>query len=283
MEATKERQGEIRAEYIRRIEIEALWGRKHIVWDLRRDVNILSGVNGIGKSTILNRTAAQLNSLMGGVDIKQKELEGVKMTFYPEEATTIQFDVIRSFDRPLFHSNLAEKMADKNVKTELDWQLYQLQRRYLDYQVNIGNRIIELLSIGDEESHRKAAEVSAPKRRFQDLADELFGETGKRIIRSKNEIVFSQDGDELLPYRLSSGEKQILVILLTVLVQDKQPCVLLMDEPEVSLHIEWQQRIIGIIREMNPNAQIILTTHSPAVVMGGWMDAVTEVTDITID
>ena len=283
MEATKERQGEIRAEYIRRIEIEALWGRKHIVWDLRRDVNILSGVNGIGKSTILNRTAAQLNSLMGGVDIKQKELEGVKMTFYPEEATTIHFDVIRSFDRPLFHSNLAEKMADKNVKTELDWQLYQLQRRYLDYQVNIGNRIIELLSIGDEESHRKAAEVSAPKRRFQDLADELFGETGKRIIRSKNEIVFSQDGDELLPYRLSSGEKQILVILLTVLVQDKQPCVLLMDEPEESLHIEWQQRIIGIIREMNPNAQIILTTHSPAVVMGGWMDAVTEVTDITID
>lgn len=283
MEATKERQGEIRAEYIRRIEIEALWGRKHIVWDLRRDVNILSGVNGIGKSTILNRTAAQLNSLMGGVDIKQKELEGVKMTFYPEEATTIHFDVIRSFDRPLFHSNLAEKMADKNVKTELDWQLYQLQRRYLDYQVNIGNRIIELLSIGDEEGHRKAAEVSAPKRRFQDLADELFGETGKRIIRSKNEIVFSQDGDELLPYRLSSGEKQILVILLTVLVQDKQPCVLLMDEPEVSLHIEWQQRIIGIIREMNPNAQIILTTHSPAVVMGGWMDAVTEVTDITID
>ena len=283
MEATKERQGEICAEYIRRIEIEALWGRKHIVWDLRRDVNILSGVNGIGKSTILNRTAAQLNSLMGGVDIKQKELEGVKMTFYPEEATTIHFDVIRSFDRPLFHSNLAEKMADKNVKTELDWQLYQLQRRYLDYQVNIGNRIIELLSIGDEESHRKAAEVSAPKRRFQDLADELFGETGKRIIRSKNEIVFSQDGDELLPYRLSSGEKQILVILLTVLVQDKQPCVLLMDEPEVSLHIEWQQRIIGIIREMNPNAQIILTTHSPAVVMGGWMDAVTEVTDITID
>ena len=282
MEATKERQGEIRAEYIRRIEIEALWGRKHIVWDLRRDVNILSGVNGIGKSTILNRTAAQLNSLMGGVDIKQKELEGVKMTFYPEEATTIHFDVIRSFDRPLFHSNLAEKMADKKVKTELDWQLYQLQRRYLDYQVNIGNRIIELLSIGDEESHRKAAEVSAPKRRFQDLADELFGETGKRIIRSKNEIVFSQDGDELLPYRLSSGEKQILVILLTVLVQDKQPCVLLMDEPEVSLHIEWQQRIIGIIREMNPNAQIILTTHSPAVVMGGWMDAVTEVTDITV-
>lgn len=282
MKALNENRSEVQAEYIRRIEIEALWGRKHIVWDLRRDVNILSGVNGIGKSTILNRAAEQLDHLTGGIDVDVRNLEGVKMTFYPEEATTIHFDVIRSFDRPLFHSNLAEKMADKNVKTELDWQLYQLQRRYLDYQVNIGNRIIELLSSGEAEGQQKAAEVSYPKRRFQDLADELFAETGKKIIRSKNEIVFEQEGEQLLPYRLSSGEKQMLVILLTVLVQDKQPCVLLMDEPEVSLHIEWQQRIISIIREMNPNAQIILTTHSPAVVMGGWMDAVTEVTDITI-
>lgn len=282
MEAVKENRSEVQAEYIRRIEIEALWGRKHIVWDLRRDVNILSGVNGIGKSSILNRAVEQLDYLTNGIDVNVKDLEGVKMTFFPEEATTIHFDVIRSFDRPLFHSNLAEKMADKNVKTELDWQLYQLQRRFLDYQVNIGNRIIELLSSGDEEGHRKAAEVSYPKRRFQDLADELFAETGKKIVRSKNEIVFEQEGRQLLPYRLSSGEKQMLVILLTVLVQDKQPCVLLMDEPEVSLHIEWQQRIISIIREMNPYAQIILTTHSPAMIMGGWMDAVTEVTDITV-
>ena len=277
----KNNQEQVRAEYISRIEIEALWGRKHIVWNLRRDVNILSGVNGIGKSTILNRAATTLDYL-AGVDVNVRDIEGVKMTFYPENATTVHFDIIRSFDRPLFHSNLAEKMADKNVKTELDWQLYQLQRRYLDYQVNIGNRIIELLSNGDPDGQLRAAEVSYPKRRFQDLADELFADTGKKIIRSKNEIMFAQDGDELLPYKLSSGEKQMLVILLTVLVQDKQPCVLLMDEPEVSLHVEWQQRIIEIIREMNPNAQLILTTHSPAMVMGGWMDAVTEVTDITV-
>ena len=54
-----------------------------------------------------------------------------------------------------------------------------------------------------------------------------------------------------------------------------------MDEPEVSLHVEWQKRLIDILLEMNPNVQIILTTHSPAVIMNGWFDRVTEVSDIT--
>jgi predicted ATP-binding protein involved in virulence len=54
-----------------------------------------------------------------------------------------------------------------------------------------------------------------------------------------------------------------------------------MDEPEISLHVEWQQRLIETILNLNPNVQIILTTHSPAVIMNGWMDSVTEVSDIT--
>jgi predicted ATP-dependent endonuclease of OLD family len=74
----------------------------------------------------------------------------------------------------------------------------------------------------------------------------------------------------------------MLAILLTVLVEDDLPYVLFMDEPEVSLHIEWQKRLIDLCIELNPNVQIILTTHSPAVIMNGWMDSVTEVTDITL-
>ena len=85
----------------------------------------------------------------------------------------------------------------------------------------------------------------------------------------------------LQPYLLSSGEKQMLVILLTVLVEDNCPYVLFMDEPEVSLHVEWQKQLIDLIMELNPNVQIILTTHSPAVIMNGWLDNVTEVSDIT--
>ena len=138
-----------------------------------------------------------------------------------------------------------------------------------------------MLTSGDSEQHTQAAEVSKPKTKFQDLIDELFNDTGKKINRKSNEILFEQDGDELTPYQLSSGEKQMLVILLTVLVQDNQHCSLFMDEPEISLHIEWQQKLISLIRVLNPNVQIILTTHSPAVIMNGWVDTVTEVSDIT--
>lgn len=267
------------ADYIQRIEIKALWGKKNIVWNLRPDVNILSGINGIGKSTILNQSVRSLDVLDN--QTFNTGTATVKMVFHPADATAIHFDVIRSFDRPLLHGDLLEKMADKNVKTELDWQLYQLQRRYLDYQVNVGNRIIEQLTNGTPEGQTQAALLSIPKKQFQDMVDELFSETDKRIIRQSNEIMFEQDGETLYPYQLSSGEKQLLVILLTVLVQDGQPCVLFMDEPEVSLHIEWQQRLINLIRRLNNNVQIILTTHSPAVIMNGWQDAVTEVSDIT--
>ena len=147
--------------------------------------------------------------------------------------------------------------------------------------MNIGNRIIEVLQSGEPDAAAKAQALSAPKKRFQDMMDELFSDTGKKIVRTANEIFFTQIGEMLVPYQLSSGEKQMLVILLTVLVEDNKNYVLFMDEPEVSLHVEWQKRLIDLVIELNPNVQIILTTHSPAVVMNGWIDHVTEVSDIT--
>lgn len=266
------------ADYIEEIEIDSLWsGKKHIRWTLDRQVNILSGINGVGKSTILNKV---VRSLSQGGEFPSHSLKGVRLKVSPNDARWIRYDIIRSFDRPLMNSDSISKI-NVDLVTELDWQLFQLQRKYLDYQVNIGNRIIETLQSGEADAAEKAQQISQPKKRFQDILDDLFTETGKKIIRSENEIKFSSLGEELAPYQLSSGEKQILVILLTVLVEDNEHYVLFMDEPEVSLHIEWQKRLIDLILELNPNVQIILTTHSPAVIMNGWIDRVTEVTDIT--
>lgn len=267
------------ADYIEQIEIESLWsGRKHILWNLDRKVNILSGINGVGKSTILNKV---VKGLAQGGEFPSHLIKGVHLKVSPEDAKWIRFDVIRSFDRPLVNSEVLSKV-DNALVTELDWQLFQLQRKYLDYQVNIGNRIIATLQSGEPDAAQKAQEISAPKKLFQDMIDDLFKETGKKLIRTENEIYFTQIGEKLTPYQLSSGEKQMLCILLTVLVEDQKPYVLFMDEPEVSLHFEWQKRLINLILQLNPQVQLIMTTHSPAVVMDGWMDHVTEVTDITV-
>jgi len=221
------------AEYIKTIEIDALWGkRKHILWHLDRHVNILSGVNGIGKSTILRKTL--LNS------------DGVHLTLFPADATEFRCDVIEKFT------------------VEPDSLLEKLEKQFLEYK-----------SSADAE---KAAKVKL----FYDHVDKLFGQTEKVILRDADGIRLLQEGDILTMRQLSSGEKQMMLILLTVLLEDQQPYVLFMDEPEVSLHVDWQQELVSIITEMNPNIQLILTTHSPAVIMNGWLDKVTEVSDITV-
>ena len=272
--------------YIKRIEIDSLWsGKKHVVWNLNPRVNILSGINGVGKSTILNKV---VRGLAAGGEFPSHMLKGVRLDVEPEDAKWIRYDMIRSLD-----SNLQQTLAEGEGFLRqalpalggigggslLDLQLYNLQRKYLDYQVNIGNRMIAELQAG----HADAAQQLAQKKaRFQDMVDNLFADTGKRIVRTENEIRFTQIGETLMPYQLSSGEKQMLIILLTVLVEDNLPYVLFMDEPEVSLHIEWQKQLLDLITELNPNVQVILTTHSPAVVMNGWIDSVTEVDDITL-
>jgi len=264
------------AEYIKEIEIDSLWsGKKHIVWQLDPHVNVLSGINGVGKSTILNKVFKSVNT---NGDVVNHLLKGVHLKVEPEDASHIRYDIIRSLDSPVLDLGTMSHV-DSRITSALDFQLYHLQRKYLDYQVNIGNRIIAELQQGNADA---AQRLSQPKIRFQDIVDELFEDTGKKIVRTENEIRFSQIGETLVPYQLSSGEKQMLAILLTVLVEDHEPYVLFMDEPEVSLHIEWQKRLIELIIELNPNVQIILTTHSPAVIMSGWMDKVTEVTDITL-
>ena len=268
------------ADYIQKIEIDSLWsGRRHIVWELRPDVNILSGVNGVGKSTILNRV---VKHLLERRDL-ERQMSGVTITFSPEEAETVRFDVVRSFDRAVVSSELLSKVSDLKLQTELDLQLYMLQRRYLDYQVNLSNRMIAMLTSGDKDAQQRAQEMVEEKVHFQNLVDELFRGTGKRMNRESNEIRFLQYDEEIEPYQLSSGEKQMLIILLTVLVQNREPGVLFMDEPEVSLHFEWQKQLISIVRDLNPHVQVILTTHSPAVVMDGWQDCITDVEDIVVN
>lgn len=72
--------------------------------------------------------------------------------------------------------------------------------------------------------------------------------------------------EEVIHYDgLSSGEKQLLIIFIETLLQKQERHIFLTDEPELSLHIAWQRKIIPAIKKLNPNAQVIAATHSPEV------------------
>ena len=73
------------ADYIKEIEIDSLWsGKKHIVWTLDPHVNVLSGINGVGKSTILNKVVRSVNT---NGDVINHLLKGVHITVEPADAT----------------------------------------------------------------------------------------------------------------------------------------------------------------------------------------------------
>lgn len=79
--------------------------------------------------------------------------------------------------------------------------------------------------------------------------------------------------------KLSSGEKQILILLTESLLQDGESKLFIADEPELSLHIDWQSKILPSIRMLNRSAQIIVATHSPEVA-GEYPENILDMEDI---
>ena len=75
---------------------------------------------------------------------------------------------------------------------------------------------------------------------------------------------------------------KVVIILLRVFLMDEQPYILLMDEPEISLHIEWQYRLFEEIQKLNPHCQIITSTHSPSLFGDGWGDKLVFIEDLLI-
>ena len=90
---------------------------------------------------------------------------------------------------------------------------------------------------------------------------------------------FSRKGQPIRYEYLSMGEKQILLLLLMVANTKQVPCIFFMDEPDLSMHIDWKEKLVKELHELNPYMQIILSTHAPSVITG-WHDKVKEVNQL---
>jgi predicted ATPase len=75
---------------------------------------------------------------------------------------------------------------------------------------------------------------------------------------------------------LSSGERQIVTLMYAATHMNQQK-LLLIDEPEISLHVDWQRQFIKRISEQSPDCQVIICTHSPVIAGDYDDDYVTEI------
>jgi hypothetical protein len=105
--------------------------------------------------------------------------------------------------------------------------------------------------------------------RFQKIISDLFIE--KKIYYSREKgfwFVDTRTNIEISPDKLSSGEQHIVILFFKFLFEVPENALVLIDEPEISLHVGWQRKFVEILSEIvkiNP-MDIVISTHAPAII-----------------
>ena len=122
-----------------------------------------------------------------------------------------------------------------------------------------------------------------PLRLFERLASKFLADKTVRVEADGSLAIAYIDTSERIVGldRLSSGEKQILILLIQALLEENSPVVYMADEPELSLHIEWQAMLINSLLELGGEIQVIVATHSPDIV-SDYRDNVIPLDDVKV-
>ncbi len=297
MEQNKETIAE--QKYIKHIHIEEIWGKHNVDFDLNEDVNILTGVNGVGKTTILDiiysivsdryrvsnvesiykSAVIDLNDNLQykvsteetGEKIYELFLNGKQI-----DNITQRIVVVSDIDSNILSPEELQRQQtiDPALRSELDIKLHEWLNRYYKYQTGISNKVQEMIQNQDLEGARKLYEH---RDNMKAICNKLFGPNKEWVDTEDNTVAFKlkDEQDKVIPVTdLSSGEKHMLILLLSTMVQDNKSNITFWDEPEMSLHIGWQRQLIRIMRSLNPNMQLLIATHSPEILYEGWEDRV---------
>ena len=225
-----------------------LWDKYHVRFSANADVNIIVGINGSGKTALLN-------------EIYKLALDNCN------DKNQVVF--VPSMD----NIAMRDKRKVANALTQ-DLEFYM-------FDMKIGPSMMYYrLSMIDAKAE-KQIETKARIECFCSIINSLFKNTGKCIKIEGNKFNVVSQGQIIPTDALSSGEKQMLLILLRVFLLEEQEAFVLLDEPENSLDISWQHELINTLLKLNPNAQYFITTHSPSIYGDGWGDKIIYMEDVT--
>jgi DNA repair exonuclease SbcCD ATPase subunit len=133
------------------------------------------------------------------------------------------------------------------------------------------DKILGHISLLDTYGSDRTA-LHEPIERFLSLTNSFLSQTNKRVsVTPKGELNVVMNGsmDDYEISALSSGELQLVVMLAHLSLNNNLSGsgVFIVDEPELSLHLDWQEKFVDAIREANPSVQLIMATHSPAIIL----------------
>lgn len=109
---------------------------------------------------------------------------------------------------------------------------------------------------------------------FQDLINSFF--VGKRLVINNGRMgVVLSDGSALPMSALSSGETHLMIMMYRLLFQARPGSLVIIDEPEISLHVSWQQRLGPVLSDICRlrDLQMLIATHSPQTIHDMWDQA----------
>lgn len=317
---------------IEKIKIKHLFGYKQIEWNLLKGVNILGGVNGDGKSTILKMVNALLTttslsyefarltnyvhiSFTNGYSVYWTKKEqsdaftanaivaadktkrnystiisnndssvqtisilndkGEIVTLEEWESFGVKCSFINTFEHKIIPEGVSENLGNKDIRTNLDFLLYN--------SVNKRNQLlIELMSSTTYEAVRvnEIQRIIQKSASFKNIINPFFEVTDKSLS-DMSSLSFQSKGGLVKYTQLSTGEKQLLIILLTAINTMERPGIMIMDEPDLGMHVRWKEELIKALVRINPNLQLIVSTHAPSMIKG-WFDNVQEMSEITM-
>ena len=107
---------------------------------------------------------------------------------------------------------------------------------------------------------------------FKDIVNETFLNKTVAISDSGKIVISLNSGEAVQLSKLSSGEKQIIIIYYNLLFHCNPGSIVIIDEPEISLHVSWQQRLGRYFADICRirGIQMIVATHSPQVIHDDW-------------
>lgn len=107
---------------------------------------------------------------------------------------------------------------------------------------------------------------------FQDIVNSKFRRKKLAISRQAGFVVTAETGDTLALTALSSGEQQELVLAYELLFRHPPGTLVLVDEPELSLHVSWQMGFISDLLKVARLTELsfIVATHSPQIINDRW-------------